>query len=62
MALVLTQTLRAEGKDKEADECWAEFGGKVVAAAQSGTSTEMAAVKSTSWTMTGQLPKDDVKR
>jgi len=62
VALVLTQTLRAAGKDKEADECWAEFGGKVVAAAQSGASTEMAAVKSTSWTMTGQLPKDDVKR
>lgn len=62
VALVLTETLRAAGKDKEADECWAEFGGDVVATGQKGLAAEVAVVKPATWTLTGRQPREDMKR
>ena len=45
VAVVLVQALRGLGKDKEADEVWAEFGGNIETARKSGAVGPMATAR-----------------
>lgn len=62
VAVVLTKTLRRLGRDKEANEVWAEFGGNVEVVRKMGVTEEMAAVPSSRFSLTGQVPAGSVKR
>ena len=46
VAVVLVQALRGLGKEKEADEVWAEFGGNIETARNSGAVGQMATARS----------------
>lgn len=62
VAVLLTKTLRAQGKQAAADECWAEFGGSVDVATGKGVRGDMAVVKSTSVELTGSAPRNVLNR
>jgi tetratricopeptide (TPR) repeat protein len=62
VAVVLTKTLRGLGKAEEADECWAEFGAPISVPDNSGRVAKAAVVPSREWTLTGQMPKETLRR
>jgi len=62
VAVLLARALRDLGRDKEADEVWAEYGNQVEVALQQGYDARMAVVPGSSFTLTGQLPQETIKR
>ena len=56
VAALLSKTFTALGRQKEAQEVWAEFGGRVDQARAGGVAEQMAASSPGSWNVTGGSP------